>query len=351
MCGIPAHMPAPPRPQADHVTSQRARGSGPQALSPGRLHARTGLWSSLWKLRWTATLCRGITHTFLWISRITRKILKLLAGNPCASPPAKSTNSVTAKAEVLPGGNSRNAGETRAAGKPGNRDFSCHFQAGRTVADRQEAGQPASPVRLGQVGPLRLILGGAPSAYPEPPLRVLGGVPSRPPPPPPPSAGAAIPPRGSPLQVPRVTLAPAAYVSRRRFMNTVDRGRYVAEIDRDPGGRAPEPDKSPARTHVNSVKVNDDHDQCDPWCCRCVLSRREASRRRPGAGCTRRREPTRPHAPPAPPHDAETANRQLTSGRAAGTPPAPPPPAPPPRPPATPAAPPSRAPRAASGCG
>ena len=113
-------------------------------------------------------LSRGITRAFLWTSRIARKILKLLAGNPCASSPAKSTNSVTAKAEVLPGGNSRNAGETRAAGKPGNRDFSCCFHTGRMVADRQEAGQPAAPVRRGQMGPLRLILGGAPFAYPGP---------------------------------------------------------------------------------------------------------------------------------------------------------------------------------------
>ena len=85
-------------------------------------------------------LSRGITRAFLWISQRLRKILKFLARKPCASSPERSTNSFTARAEVLPGGNPRDAGETRATGKPGNRDFSCCFQARRVAAERQEAG-------------------------------------------------------------------------------------------------------------------------------------------------------------------------------------------------------------------
>jgi|ERR1039458_864959 hypothetical protein len=61
-------------------------------------------------------LSRGITRAFLWISLIRRKILKFLPANSCASSANQSKNSFTAKAEVLPGGNSRNAGETRATG-------------------------------------------------------------------------------------------------------------------------------------------------------------------------------------------------------------------------------------------
>ena len=151
-------------------SSQRAPGSGPLKPSPPPAAHADGPVDQSVETAVDSHLSRGTTRAFLWISRIARKILKLLAGNPCASPPAKSTNSVTAKAEVLPGGNSRNAGETRATGKPGNRDFSCCFHTGRMVADRQEAGQPAAPVRRGQMGPLRLILGGAPFAYPESPL-------------------------------------------------------------------------------------------------------------------------------------------------------------------------------------
>ena len=85
-------------------------------------------------------LSRWITRTFLWISQILRKILRFLARNPCASSPQRSTNSFTARAEVLPGGNSRDAGETRATGKPGNRNFGCCFQVRRRAAERQEAG-------------------------------------------------------------------------------------------------------------------------------------------------------------------------------------------------------------------
>ena len=247
-------------------------------------------------------LSRGITRAFLWISRIARKILKLLAGNPCASPPAKSTNSVTAKAEVLPGGNSRNAGETRATGKPGNRDFSCYFHTGRTVADRQEAGQPAAPVRLGQVGPLRLILGGAPSASPEAPH---------------PRARKPL----AAAEASRGGLRPGAAGTRPHAGGRRGPSGAAYPIRRPRGHTAPAPADAPT----------------------------PATPPRP------RPSPTPSPAPTPPalhrPHNAETANRQLTSGRAAGTPPAPPRPAPPPRPPATPAAPPSRAPRAASGCG
>ena len=89
-------------------------------------------------------LSRGITRAFLWISQRLGKILKFLARNPCARPPKRSTNSFIARAEVLPGGNSRDAGETRATGKLGNRDFSGRFQARRWVAADQEAGQPAT---------------------------------------------------------------------------------------------------------------------------------------------------------------------------------------------------------------
>jgi hypothetical protein len=89
-------------------------------------------------------LSRGTTRVFLWISQSSGKILKFLARKPCASSPQRSTNSFTARAEVLPGGNPRNAGETRATGKPGNRDFSCCFQARRRAAERQEAGQPGT---------------------------------------------------------------------------------------------------------------------------------------------------------------------------------------------------------------
>jgi hypothetical protein len=86
--------------------------------------------------------------------------------------PKRSTNSFTARAEVLPGGNSRDAGETRATGKPGNRDFSCCFKARRVAAERQEAGKPAARCDAARVGPLRLILGGAPFACP--PLESTG---------------------------------------------------------------------------------------------------------------------------------------------------------------------------------
>jgi hypothetical protein len=85
-------------------------------------------------------LSRGITPTFLWISQGSGKILKFLARMPCAGSPEQSTNSFTARAEVLPGGNPRDAGETRATGKPGNRKFSCFFQARRRAAEHQEAG-------------------------------------------------------------------------------------------------------------------------------------------------------------------------------------------------------------------
>src|SRR5580704_8192986 len=85
-------------------------------------------------------LSRGITHAFLWISQRLGKILKFLARKPCASSPQRSTNSFTARAEVLPGGNPRDAGETRATGKPGNRDFGRCFQVRRRAAERQEAG-------------------------------------------------------------------------------------------------------------------------------------------------------------------------------------------------------------------
>src|ERR1700733_986920 len=78
-----------------------------------------------------------------------------------------SRNSFIAKAEVLPGGNSRDAGETRATGRPGNRHFSGCFPCqavGRTGPGCRATGSPA---HRDQVGPLRLILGGAPFASPR----------------------------------------------------------------------------------------------------------------------------------------------------------------------------------------
>ena len=79
----------------------------------------------------------GITRALAWTSPIAGKNPKLLAGNSCARSSGQSTNSFTAKAGVLPGGNSRNAGETRATGKPGNRDSSCCFHGRRSAAERQ----------------------------------------------------------------------------------------------------------------------------------------------------------------------------------------------------------------------
>jgi hypothetical protein len=100
---------------------------------------------------------RGITRAFLWISRIAQKILKLLARKPCASSPGRSRNSFIAKAEVLPGGNSWNAGETRATGRPGNR----HFQLLLPMPGGwpQSASNPGNRC-LGVAGP-----GGAPPTH------------------------------------------------------------------------------------------------------------------------------------------------------------------------------------------
>ena len=86
-------------------------------------------------------LSRGITRAFLWISRSSEKILKFLTRKPCASSPERSTNSFTARAEVLPGGNPRDAGETRAIGKPAT---GISVAASRLGGGPQSARKPAT---------------------------------------------------------------------------------------------------------------------------------------------------------------------------------------------------------------
>ena len=152
VCGISAHLrygpgqPGPPdglRTGDPALRTLRTGPGGPCGLDPAlrTLRASRSCVPIGWAVGQTldqtvdqtvdspvdSRLSRGITRAFLWISQRLRKILKFLARKPCASSPKRSTNSFIARAEVLPGGNSRDAGETRATGKPGNRDFSCCF--------------------------------------------------------------------------------------------------------------------------------------------------------------------------------------------------------------------------------
>ena len=244
--------------------------------------------------QWKSHLSRGITSAFLWISPRSGKILKFPARNPCASSPERSKNSFTAKAEVLPGGNSRDAGETRATGNPGNRKFSCCF------SPRQSAARH----------PGRRATGGSGAARPggAPPTHTRRGPISHPAP-------------------------PAARPARRHR----SRGRH--------GERKPGRERSDAVARASGVGgvgagVPD-------------TAYGEAHPRRPGQpdppanhGQPAPTPPTPPHRPHRPHqrptnHTAPPATPpHLTSDRAAGTPPAPRPPAPPLPPPATPAAPP-----------
>jgi hypothetical protein len=159
----------------------------------------------------------------------------------------RSRNSLIAKAEVLPGGNSRDAGETRATGKPGNRHFSCCFPCqavGRTGPGCRATGSPGPPRPGGappthtRRGPIRISptrpRGGADLVIGCPGQR--GTTRDQP-------AAPGHWPLASPGLVPPVTLAPPVHVSR---------------------GACAGSGKTPRKTALFAGNVAAGHDQSDP---------------------------------------------------------------------------------------
>jgi len=74
--------------------------------------------------RWTATRSRGITTRFLWMSCGQQKNLEIDGRDLLCGAGRRSKNSLTAKAEVFSGGNSRaGRGNPGTAERPGNRNF------------------------------------------------------------------------------------------------------------------------------------------------------------------------------------------------------------------------------------
>ena len=112
------HASSPRAGRADSSVSSRY----PAGLRP--TPGRRVLCITLWIPRWTATPGGGQHPGTCGCHVDVRRILKLMAGNPCAPAGRRSRNSFTAEAEVFSGGNSREGGGNPGTlERPGNRYF------------------------------------------------------------------------------------------------------------------------------------------------------------------------------------------------------------------------------------